>query len=74
MTQQELQELSSRLNSLTNTLTKFTNASLVDTTLYLDNKEDSNRKECVLNDLKRIDDIIEEFKISINQLKELTNI
>lgn len=74
MTQQELQELSNRLNSLTNTLTKFTNASLVDTTLYLDNKEDSNRKECVLNDLKRIDDIIEEFKISINQLKELTNI
>lgn len=74
MTQQELQELSNRLNSLTNTLTKFTNASLVDTTLYLDNKEDSNRKECILNDLKRIDNTIEEFKISINQLKELINI
>lgn len=74
MTQQELQELSNRLNSLTNTLTKFTNASLVDTTLYLDNKEDSNRKECILNDLKRIDNTVEEFKISINQLKELTNI
>ena len=74
MTKEELNQFSTKLQMLNTKLTTSTNASLVDTTLYLDNKEHISRKQCLHDDFKNIETIIEDFKIVIDEYKTLLNI
>lgn len=54
MTQQELQELSNKLTTLSNSI-------IVDTNLYLANKTE-NRKQCLFDNFKNIETTLDEFK------------
>jgi hypothetical protein len=74
MTKEELNEFHSKLQMLNAKLTTSTNVGLVDATVYLDEKEHISRKECLHDDFKKIETIIEDFKIVIAELKTLLNI